>query len=88
MQTHSPSDLDRLGDEIALLSAHLDAATAPPAGDGTRAFAPAPPGSPGGSGSIWGRPVNGSGSPAPSRRCRSWPRPWPSGSCRTPRSAR
>jgi hypothetical protein len=28
MQMHSPSDLDRLGDEIALLSAHLDAATA------------------------------------------------------------
>jgi len=28
MQIHSPSDLDRLGDEIALLSAHLDAATA------------------------------------------------------------
>ncbi|HUL51863.1 MAG TPA: DUF222 domain-containing protein [Opitutaceae bacterium] len=28
MQNHSPSDLDRLGDEIALLSAHLDAATA------------------------------------------------------------
>jgi 5-methylcytosine-specific restriction endonuclease McrA len=28
MQNHSPSDLDRLGDEIAELSAHLDAATA------------------------------------------------------------
>jgi len=28
MQIHSPSDLDRLSDEIALLSAHLDAATA------------------------------------------------------------
>jgi uncharacterized protein DUF222/HNH endonuclease len=28
MQTHSPSELDQLGDEIALLSAHLDAATA------------------------------------------------------------
>jgi 5-methylcytosine-specific restriction endonuclease McrA len=28
MQMHSPSDLDRLGDEIAELSAHLDAATA------------------------------------------------------------
>jgi 5-methylcytosine-specific restriction endonuclease McrA len=28
MQTQSPSDLDRLGDEIAELSAHLDAATA------------------------------------------------------------
>ena len=28
MQIHSPSDLDRLGGEIALLSAHLDAATA------------------------------------------------------------
>ena len=28
MQIHSPSELDRLGDEIALLSAHLDAATA------------------------------------------------------------
>jgi hypothetical protein len=28
MQTHSPSELDRLGDEIAELSAHLDAATA------------------------------------------------------------
>ncbi len=28
MQIHSPSDLDRLGDEIAELSAHLDAATA------------------------------------------------------------
>jgi len=31
-------------------------------GDGTRAFAPAPPGSPGGWGSIWAPPVNGSGS--------------------------
>jgi hypothetical protein len=28
MQNHSPSELDRLGDEIAELSAHLDAATA------------------------------------------------------------
>ena len=28
MLIHSPSELDRLGDEIALLSAHLDAATA------------------------------------------------------------
>jgi hypothetical protein len=28
MQSHSPSELDQLGDEIALLSAHLDAATA------------------------------------------------------------
>jgi hypothetical protein len=28
MQVHSPSELDRLGDEIAELSAHLDAATA------------------------------------------------------------
>jgi len=28
MQTQAPSDLDRLGDEIALLSAHLDAASA------------------------------------------------------------
>jgi 5-methylcytosine-specific restriction endonuclease McrA len=28
MQIHSPSELDLLGDEIALLSAHLDAATA------------------------------------------------------------
>jgi hypothetical protein len=28
MQIHSPSELDQLGDEIALLSAHLDAATA------------------------------------------------------------
>ncbi|HEV2055179.1 MAG TPA: DUF222 domain-containing protein [Methylomirabilota bacterium] len=28
MQNHSSSELDRLGDEIALLSAHLDAATA------------------------------------------------------------
>ncbi len=28
MQTHSPSEMDRLGDEIAELSAHLDAATA------------------------------------------------------------
>src|ERR1700674_3881185 len=28
MQNDSPSDLDRLGDEIAELSAHLDAATA------------------------------------------------------------
>jgi hypothetical protein len=26
MQIHSPSELDRLGDEIAELSAHLDAA--------------------------------------------------------------
>ena len=52
-----------------------------------RLSAPAPPGSAGGWGSIWARPANGSGSRAPSGRCPSSPRPWPWGSCRTPRSA-
>src|SRR5262249_52779723 len=61
MHAHATSphyqELERLGDEIAELSAHLDAATArlldliresTAAAAGTRASAPAPPGSPGG----------------------------------------
>jgi hypothetical protein len=97
MQIHSPSELDQLGDEIALLSAHLDAATARLL-DLIREFDAR-----GGWNSgfrscaawlswrvgldlgaarervrvaraLWGR-------------CRSWPRPWPVGSCPTPRSA-
>src|SRR6266508_3612805 len=60
------AELDRLGDEIAELSAHLDAATARLL-DLIRAFD--------------ARGGWNSG-------CRSWPRPWPAASCRTPRSER
>src|SRR5882762_5082336 len=57
-------ELERLGDEIAELSAHLDAATArlldlirdfDARAAGATAFARAPPGSPGASGSTPGR---------------------------------
>jgi hypothetical protein len=64
----SVAELDRLGDEIAELSAHLDAATArlltlirefDARGGGTRASVPVPSGSPGGWASTWARPGNG-----------------------------
>jgi hypothetical protein len=96
LAAHHTSELDQLGDEIAELSAHLDAATArllalirefDAPEDGTRASAPAPPGSAGGWDSIWARPVNASGWRAPSGRCRSSPKPLPAASCRTRRSA-
>jgi hypothetical protein len=96
LATHHAAKLDRLGDEIAELSAHLDAATArllelirafDARGGGTRASAPARPGSPGVWGSTWARPGNGSGSPAPWGLCLSSPRPSPAASCPTPRCA-
>ena len=62
--------LDQLGDKIAELSAHLDAATAhlldlirefDVQGGWTRDSAPAPPGSTGGWASTWAPPVNAFG---------------------------
>ena len=88
--------LDRLGDEIAELSAHLDAATArllalirdfDARGGWNTGFR---------SCAAWlawrvgldpGAAASGCGSRAPSERCLAWPRPWPSASCPTPRSA-
>jgi hypothetical protein len=67
---HPCAALDRLGDEIAELSAHLDAATArllglirefDARGAGMGASAPVRPGSPGGWGSTWARPASGCG---------------------------
>ena len=63
------AEMDRLGDEIAELFAHLAAATAhllvlirefDARGAGTPASAPAPPGSPGASGSISAPRASGS----------------------------
>ena len=89
--------LDRLGDEIAELSAHLDAATArllsmirefDARGGWNTGFR---------SCAAWlswrvgldlGAARERVRVATPSARCRSWPRPWPAGSCRTPRSAR
>src|SRR3989454_11226603 len=90
------AELNRLGDEIAELSAHLDAATARlldliassmPAAAGATAFAPAPPGSPGAWGSRPARPGSTSGWPARLARCHGCPRRSPAASCRTPRFA-
>jgi hypothetical protein len=74
------AELDRRGDEIAELSAHLEAATArllalirefDARGGGTRASAPAPSGSAGGWGWTRERLGCGSVSRAPSGRCHS-----------------
>jgi hypothetical protein len=88
-------DLDRLGDEIAELSGHLDAATArllalirefDVRGGGTAASAPARSGSPGAS--VWSRARRASGSASPGRWARSRDSPTPSraGSSPIPRS--
>jgi len=91
------AELDRLGDEIAELSAHLDAATArlldlvrdfDARGGWNTGFM---------SCAHWlcwrvglerGPLASASAWPAPSARCRGSPRRSPAASCRTPRSAR
>ena len=92
------AELDRLGDEIAELSAHLDAATArlldlirdfDARGGWNNGFL---------SCAHWlcwrvgleapGRPVSASGWPARSARCRGSRKRWPAESCRTRRSGR
>ncbi|SRR6266436_5181777 len=93
---HPFADLDRLGDEIAELSAHLDAATArllalirefDARGGWNSGFS---------SCAAWlgwrvgldlGAARERVRSPAPSARCRAWPRRWPAESSLTPRSA-
>ena len=74
------SDLDRLGDEIAELSAHVDAATARLLAL-IREFD-----APGESASSRARRVSGSASPARWVRCPSSPRPSLAGSSPIPRS--
>src|SRR5260370_20574445 len=90
------AELDRLGDEIAELSAHLDAATArlldlirefDSRGAGTPASGPVPRGCRGASGSTSARRASASGWRGRWARCRRWLGPSPAGSCRTRRSA-
>src|SRR5437867_12415782 len=103
METHSPdipvnlervAELDRLGDEIAEPSAHLEAATARLL-DLIREFDARGGWNTGfrscahwlsAWGSTWGPPGRRSGWRAPSGHCRSWPRPSRAGSSRMPRS--
>src|SRR4026208_1986743 len=103
MQVHSPSaiqdfpsELDRLGDQIAELSAHLDAATArllalirefDSRGGWNTGFRSCAAWLRWGVGLGLGRLVNGSGWRVPLGRSRSLRRPLPAGCCRTPRSA-
>src|SRR5437016_7108294 len=89
-------ELDRLGDEIAELSAHLDAATArlldlirefDARGGWNNGFSCCAAWLTWGAwGSPPGRPASTCGWRAPSVRCPCWPRPSPGLSCRTPRS--
>src|SRR5438046_5649811 len=89
------AELDRLSDEIAELSAHLDAATARLL-DLIREFDARGGWSNGFSccaawlswrvGLAPGAAVSTCGWRAPSARCPRWPRPSPGQSCRTPRS--
>src|SRR2546422_3387994 len=88
------AELEGLGDEIAELSAHLDAATArlldlirefDARGGWATASAPAPSGSPGAWGSIWARRVSASAWRAHWRRSRSWLVLLRGASSRTPR---
>ena len=88
-------ELERLGDEIAELAAHLDAATARLLdlirefdARGGWAFARAPTGSPGASGSSWAPRGSTFAWRAPSARCGGSRRRSRVVSCRTPRSAR
>src|SRR5262245_323821 len=90
------AELDRLGDEIALLSAHLDAAAArllvlirefDARGGWGNGLPLAPTGSPGASASISAPPAKRSASPAPSPPSRCSPRLSRVASCPTPRSA-
>src|SRR5258707_9690363 len=85
------AELERLGDEIAELSAHLDAATAhlldlirefDAAAAGTPASAPAPRCCRGAWVSIRARPASASAWRARSARCRGWLRRSPAASSR------
>jgi hypothetical protein len=87
--------LDRLGDEIAELSAHLDAATArllalirdfDARGGWNTGFRSCAHWLSWRVGLDLGA-ASGSGWRAPSGRCPAWPRPWLAGSCPTPRCA-
>ena len=89
------NDLDRLGDEIAELSAHVDAATAGLLAlireltlelGGAEVSVPVRSGLPGESASSRARRVSGSASPARWVRCPSSPRPSLAGSSPIPRS--
>ena len=88
-------ELDRLGDEIAELAAHLDAATArlldlirefDARGGWNTGFRSCAAWLPGASGSPRAQPANTCGWRAPSARCRCSPGLLPVGSFRTPRS--
>ena len=104
MEIHSPdipatlepaAALDRLGDEIAELSAHIEVATAhllhlirefDARGGGIADSAPARPGLAGGSGSTLGPPARGSAWRARWGHYRSWLKLSATGSSRTQRS--
>ena len=94
---HAMMDLDRLGDEIAELSAHLDAATArlldlirefDARGGWNTGFRSCAEWLSWGWASIWVRLASGSASRGRWRRCRSSPGHWPEVNCRTPRCGR
>ena len=96
LATHHASEMDRLGDEIAELSAHLDAATArllelvrafDARGGWNTGFRSCAAWLSWRGGLIWARPGNGSGSRALWGHYLSSPKPWPAGSCPTRRSA-
>ena len=55
------------------LACSISSASSTPAAAGTTAFAPAPSGCPGASGSTWARPARRSAWRARSPRCRGWP---------------
>ena len=89
------AELDRLGDQIAELSAHLEAAGArlldlirdfDARGGWNIGFRSCADWLSWRVGLTRGRPGNGSGWRAPWGRCRSWPRPSRAGNSRTPRS--
>jgi hypothetical protein len=88
--------LERLGDEIAELSAHLDAATArllalirefDTRGGWNTGFRSCAEWLAWRVGLDLGAARERVPSPTPSRPCRGWPRPWPAGSSPTPRCA-
>ena len=94
MQDCSP-DLDRLGDEIAELSAHLEAATArlldlirefDARGGWNTGFRSCAAWRAGGWGLTRARRASGSGWRAPWEHCHCWPSLLPVGNSRTPRS--
>jgi hypothetical protein len=98
--TTNPVDyaaLDRLGDEIAELSAHLEAATASlldlirefdARGGWNNGFTSCAAWLSGASVSIWARPANGCAWRGPWSTCRGSPTRLPAASSRTPRYAR